>query len=326
MRNSLPGIGFIWASRRMHSSSLTSPFSPKKRLVATLKSRAAPSAWLDEVRSLSGQFGQVSALFSFSGGMGMISSCVTETAPWRKEVPMQSEPVSPPPITTTCLPSARIGSTSPSGSPETRRFCCGRKFMAIMHAAQIAALDGKVARMLGAAGEQHCVVVALELACRDVVADMDVAVEGHALGLHLLDAALDEVFLHLEIGDAVAEQAAGLGVLLIDMHVVAGAGELLRRGEPGGARADDRHALAGLGLRRLRPHPALGEGLVGDGAFDRFDGDGHVDDVERAGGLARRRADAARHLGEVVGGVEVAAPPPASRRDRRGRSSQGSGC
>ncbi len=50
------------------------------------------------------------ALFSCSGGIGMISSWVTESAPWRIEVPMQSEPVSPPPITTTCLPSARIGS------------------------------------------------------------------------------------------------------------------------------------------------------------------------------------------------------------------------
>ena len=110
----------------MHSSSLTSPLEPRKRLVATLKSRIAPSAWLDEVRSLSGQWGQVSALFSFSGGVGMISSCVTETAPWRKAVPMQSDPVSPPPITTTCLPVARIGSTSPKGSPETRRFCCGK--------------------------------------------------------------------------------------------------------------------------------------------------------------------------------------------------------
>jgi hypothetical protein len=28
----------------------------------------APSSWLDEVRSFSGQFGQVSALFSRSGG------------------------------------------------------------------------------------------------------------------------------------------------------------------------------------------------------------------------------------------------------------------
>ena len=59
------------------------------------------------MRSFSGQSGQVSALFSFSGGFGMISSWVTEAAPWRFEVPMQSEPVSPPPITTTCLPLAR---------------------------------------------------------------------------------------------------------------------------------------------------------------------------------------------------------------------------
>ena len=60
----------------------------------------------------------------------MISKLVTDTAPWRIEVPMQSEPVSPPPITTTFLPVARIGSTLPCGSLLTRRFCCGRKSMA----------------------------------------------------------------------------------------------------------------------------------------------------------------------------------------------------
>ena len=43
---------------------------------------------------------------------------------------MQSEPVSPPPMTTTCLPPARIGSASAAGSPEMRRFCCGRNSMA----------------------------------------------------------------------------------------------------------------------------------------------------------------------------------------------------
>jgi hypothetical protein len=47
----------------------------------TAKSRSAPSSWLEEVRSFSGQFGQVSALFSFSGGLGMISSWVTDSAP-----------------------------------------------------------------------------------------------------------------------------------------------------------------------------------------------------------------------------------------------------
>ena len=60
----------------------------------------------------------------------MISKLVTDSAPWRIEVPMQSEPVSPPPMTTTCLPPARIGALAVCGSPLTRRFCCGRKSMA----------------------------------------------------------------------------------------------------------------------------------------------------------------------------------------------------
>ena len=37
-------------------------------------STLAPSAWLDETRSFRGQCGQLSALFSFCGGIGMISS------------------------------------------------------------------------------------------------------------------------------------------------------------------------------------------------------------------------------------------------------------
>ncbi len=60
----------------------------------------------------------------------MISIWVTESAPWRFDVPMQSEPVSPPPTTTTCLPCARIGLTFCSGSPVTRRFCWPRNSMA----------------------------------------------------------------------------------------------------------------------------------------------------------------------------------------------------
>ena len=69
-------------------------------------------------------------MFSCSGGCGMISKLVTDTAPWRIEVPMQSEPVSPPPITTTFLPVARIGSTLFDASPLTRWFCCGRNSIA----------------------------------------------------------------------------------------------------------------------------------------------------------------------------------------------------
>ena len=109
---------------------MTTPFSPSKATVFTAKSRSAPSSWLEEVRSFNGQFGQVSILSSCFGGIGMISSWVTLRAPWRIEVPMQSEPVSPPPMTTTRLPAATIDAFVPIGSLETRRFCCGRNSMA----------------------------------------------------------------------------------------------------------------------------------------------------------------------------------------------------
>ena len=64
--------------------------------------------------------------------------------------------------------------------------------------------------------------------------------------------------LHLEVGDAVAQQAAGLGELLEHVDVVAGARELLGAGHAGRARADDRDLLAGLRRRRLRLDPAAG--------------------------------------------------------------------
>ncbi len=222
---------------------------------------------------------------------------------------MQSEPVSPPPITTTCLPPARIGSL-PSlgscGSPLTRRFCCGRKSMAKWMPSSSRPGIGRSRALLGAAGEHHRVVVGEELLGRQVDADMGAVVEGHAFAFHLRDAQVDDPLLHLEVGDAVAQQAAGLGEFLEHVHVVAGARELLRAGHAGRARADDRDLLAGLRRRRLGLDPAAGDGAVGDRAFDGLDGDRVVVDVERAGRLARRRADAAGHFGEIVGGVQVA--------------------
>ena len=65
----------------------------------------------------------------------------------------------------------------------------------------------------------------------EVDADMGAVMERDAFALHLRDAAVDDPLLHLEVGDAVAQQAARLGELLVDVHVVAGARELLRAGE-----------------------------------------------------------------------------------------------
>ena len=60
----------------------------------------------------------------FPGGAGKSSICRTLAAPWRWAVPTQSEPVSPPPRTITCLPRASTGSAT--SSPATRRFACSR--------------------------------------------------------------------------------------------------------------------------------------------------------------------------------------------------------
>ena len=69
-----------------------------------------------------GQYGHtlVAVLSSTSAGLGITSICVTLAAPWRLAVPTQSAPVSPPPMTTTCLPLALIGFFA---SPATSWFC-----------------------------------------------------------------------------------------------------------------------------------------------------------------------------------------------------------
>ena len=85
-------------------------------------------------------------------------------------------------------------------------------------------------------------------------------------GLHLFQTAVDQMLLHLEIGDAVAEQAADAVGFLEDGDPVAGAAELLRGGEAGGSGADYRDAFAGADCGRLGMDPAFVKGAVDDGS------------------------------------------------------------
>ncbi len=80
--------------------------------MVTEKMRSPPSSRAAEVRRMSGQVGQGLSLGRAGGGSGMISSWWTLSARWRWTVPRQSAPVSPPPMITTCLPSAEIGDAS----------------------------------------------------------------------------------------------------------------------------------------------------------------------------------------------------------------------
>ncbi len=131
-----------------------------------------------------------------------------------------------------------------------------------------------------------------------------VGAELGALRLHLRDAPIEVALLHLELGDAVAQQPADAVGALEHDHVVTGAGQLLGGGEAGRAGADDDDALAGLHARHLRGDPALGPRAVDDLHLDLLDRHRVVVDAEHARRLARRRAQPAGELGEVVRRVQ----------------------
>ena len=92
---------------------------------------------------------------------------------------------------------------------------------------------------------------ALQLAAGHVDADVGVDAELGAFESHLLEAAIEVLLLHLELGNAVAKQPADAIGALEDHDVVPGACQLLRGGETRRPRADHRDALA-----RRSPWPA----------------------------------------------------------------------
>ena len=164
---------------------------------------------------------------------------------------------------------------------------------------------------LGAGGQDDRVVAGAQVA---QIGDRLVAAEDDALGLQLLDAAVDHDLLELEVGDAVAQQAARAVVALVHRHGVPDAAQLLGRREAGGSRADDGHGAPALGGGRPRDDPALVERAVGDRHLDLLDGDRVVVQRQHARLLAGRGAELAGELGEVVRGVELLggfAPPAA---------------
>src|SRR5690606_18953720 len=181
----------------------------------------------------------------------------------------------------------------------------GEVLHGLVHAVQFAAGDGQVAGDGGAAGQHDGVVASAQFARGDVGADVQAGAEPGAFGGHLREAPVEVALLHLELGDAVAEQAADAVGALVDGDVVPGAGELLGGGEAGRAGADDGDLLAGAHGGRLRADPALLPSPVDDGDLDVLDGDGGLVDAEHARRLARGGAEPPGELGEVVGGVQA---------------------
>jgi hypothetical protein len=140
-------------------------------------------------------------------------------------------------------------------------------------------------------------------------ADAHAAPELDALGRELREAAIEHGLVELEVGDAVAQEPAGAVGGLVHDRGVAGARELLRAREPRGPRADDRDPPTGAQprRRRARDDPAALPRALGQLFLDVLDGHRRAVEPEHARRLARRRAQPAGELREVVGRVE---PPP----------------
>ena len=254
------------------------------------------------------------ALGRSSEGRGRISSCVTERAPWRWAVPRQSAPVSPPPMMTTSLPAAVIGTSSTARSPSWALFDQGRYSIAWWMPPSSRPGTGRSRPAV--APPASTTASNCDRSSSAVMSTPTFTLVWNSVpsACHLVEAAVEVALLHLELGDAVAQQAADAVGPLEDDHVVPGPGQLLRGGQAGGARADDGDALARLHRRRHGDDPALVPGAVDDRHLDLLDGDGVLVDAEHAGALARSGAQAAGELREVVRRVQPVdrvAPPVA---------------
>src|SRR5687767_1452137 len=133
-----------------------------------------------------------------------------------------------------------------------------------VHAVKLASGDRQVARLLGAAGQHDGVVVGQQLLGRNaafriaadaapgrLAADEHAGAELDAFLAHLLQAPVDDALFQLEIGNAVAQQAADAVALFEHGDLVAGARKLLGAGEARRTRADHGDFLAALVGRGL---------------------------------------------------------------------------
>ena len=92
-------------------------------------------------------------------------------------------------------------------------------------------LDRKIPREACSSCKHDCVELCLELFQGDVDTDVDVRAEHHTCLIHQRQPPVQELLLHLELGDAVAQQAPNPIGLLEDGHHMSSAVQLFSSGE-----------------------------------------------------------------------------------------------
>src|SRR5208337_3111883 len=174
-----------------------------------------------------------------------------------------------------------------------------------MDSFQLASGDIQIARLLGSAGEHSRIEIAEQILYRDILAYLRAGNEFHALGGHLFQAAINDVLLHLELGDAIAQQPANAVRFFVNHHGVSGAAQLLGRGQSRGARTHDCHFFPGADFWRLGPDPAFVKPALHDIFFNLLDCDWRLVDPEHTRRFTRRWTNPAGEFREVVGRVQL---------------------
>ena len=237
---------------------------------------------------------------SFSQGDAFISSkpertiTFTSSPPRRRAVRQQSIAVLPPPSTITRLPTLLMWPNETDDSQSRPIWMLAGGFLAARHveiaAARRAGADEDGVEAFG----QHR-LHRIDL----LVAELDVADVGDVA--HFL---VDHQFGETEVRDLGADEAAQLGILVVDHDLIAQHGEIARHGERGGAAADAGDALAVL-LRRLG-HAGLDAVVVleiGGDALEAADRDRLLLAVHQ-GLVLDPAASAGRLAGAVAGAAE----------------------
>ena len=114
-----------------------------------------------------------------------------------------------------------------------------------LDASKLATREHEVAVALCARREDDRIDAVAEFFKRKVATNVDAGGELDSFGLQLLEAAIDQLLLELEVGDAVAQESAKLVGALEDGHAVAFADELLGAGKASRARTNDGDPFAG---------------------------------------------------------------------------------
>ena len=151
-----------------------------------------------------------------------------------------------------------------------------------MDAVEIAPRNVEIARHARARGDKDRVELPHHVTCGDVDARLDARFKHDAFGPHLLQTAVDHPFLQLEVGDAVAKDAAGPVGLFEDGNVVARSRKRLRGRETGRARSHDGNLPAGAGAGGFALNPAALPAAFDDLQLDLPDRHGGLVDTQRA--------------------------------------------